>query len=109
MDKESLDFNFNGQSKGTPEECIDVTIYGNEYNIKTVLDREYAEKLARLVDKKMWNIAESNKLASTTKIAVLTALHIAHELFQLKSKFEREKKVISEKTKNIISIIDKYS
>jgi cell division protein ZapA len=109
MDKESLDFDFNEEKKGTPEDGIDVTIYGNEYNIKTVLDTEHARKLAMFVDKKMWNIAETNKLASTTKIAIMTALHIAHELFQLKSQFDSEKKVVTEKTKNIISLIDKYS
>jgi len=109
MDKESLDFKFDEEKKGTPEDGIDVTIYGNEYNIKTVLEPEHARKLAMFVDKKMWNIAETNKLASTTKIAIMTALHIAHELFELKNQFESEKKVIIDKTKNIISIIDKYS
>ncbi|RLC40952.1 MAG: hypothetical protein DRH51_04305 [Candidatus Coatesbacteria bacterium] len=108
MDDEIIDIDFGEMSNVSQEGGVKVTIYGVEYNIKTLLDKDYAYKLASYIDRKMWNIAETNKLSSSNKVAIMTALHLAHELFQMRNEIDTEKKKVSERTKNIITTIDKY-
>lgn len=60
---------------------FNVTIFGSEYTIKGNIDEEYISKLAEYVDHKMHEISDQTKLASTQRLAVLTALYIADELF----------------------------
>ncbi|MBN1884658.1 MAG: cell division protein ZapA [Candidatus Krumholzibacteriota bacterium] len=64
-----------------------VEIFGQEYKIKGVGDPRYIHKIAGYVDMKMREIAHSSGIMSQSRIAILTALNIADELFQ-----ERESK-----------------
>ena len=70
--------------EGNSQKKFIVTIYGSEYTIKGDIDKEYISKLAEFVDIKMKEIADQTKIASTQRLAVLTALYIADELFSMK-------------------------
>lgn len=61
-----------------------VEIFGTGYSLKGDENQEYMEELSIYVDKRMREIAERSALVSTAKVAVLTALRIADELYQLK-------------------------
>ncbi len=61
-----------------------VKIFGTEYSLKGDENQKYMEELSIYVDKKMREIAERSALVSTAKVAVLTALRIADELYQLR-------------------------
>ena len=82
-----------------------VNIYGSNYTIKGDIDREYIKKLADYVDNNMRQIADQTKMASTQRLAVLTALYIADELFQAKAK--QSNADFSEINKNLKDIIRK--
>jgi cell division protein ZapA len=63
-----------------------VVIFGTEYAIKSDVDVETTRKVARYVNSKMAEITDNISSRDNTKIAVLSALNIAGELFELKDK-----------------------
>jgi len=68
---------------------IKVEIFGSEYTLKSETSAEYIEKISSIVDEKMHKLAEESKIKSPGKIAVLAALNIADDLYQLSDKYER--------------------
>jgi cell division protein ZapA len=63
-------------------ESIRVNIYGREYSIRGDGDPGYIAEIAHFVDMKMRQMTDNITMASTAKVAILTALNIADELFQ---------------------------
>lgn len=61
---------------------VHVHIFGTEYKIATEIDPEHTRDVARYVDRKMREIANALSLRSVAKIAVLTTLNLADELFK---------------------------
>ncbi len=70
---------------------IKVEIFGNEYRIKGQADAEYVKRVAAYVDEKMRQISQMSVTGAVSKIAILTAINIADELFRERQ--EREKAV----------------
>ena len=82
-------------------ESVHVYIFGDEYSIKGDVDVETTKKVADFVDRKMMefqkNIASRDKL----KVAVLSALNIAGDMFDYKLQCEslaRQVEELKEKT-----------
>ena len=69
---------------------IDVEIYDQQYSIVPMLPMQECdiETLADDIDRRMREIASVANTADSLKIAVLTALHLAQELRDLKTKTE---------------------
>lgn len=67
------------------EQSIRVEIYNQVYNIRSDGDNEYIMRLAEYVDNKMREISSGTLTADSLKLAILAALHIADELYQLKN------------------------
>jgi cell division protein ZapA (FtsZ GTPase activity inhibitor) len=69
---------------------IDVEIYDQQYSIVPMFPMQECdvETLADDIDRRMREIASVANTADSLKIAVLTALHLAQELRDLKSKTE---------------------
>ncbi len=65
---------------------IDVEIYGQRYSIRGDADEAYMQRLASLVDHHMKQLAEGMKTATPSKLAVLTAINLAHQLFESEKK-----------------------
>jgi cell division protein ZapA len=63
---------------------VKVTIFGNTYNIQGEASPEYISKLARYVDSKMEEVSKSMASPNLVQIAILAALNICDEYFQLK-------------------------
>jgi len=61
---------------------ISVEIHGHRYPIRTALDQEYVTRLAGYVDEKMRAAAVSMPTGDLLRLAVLTALNVADELFR---------------------------
>jgi len=70
-------------------ESVVINIAGIEYSIKTDIDIELTLKIAEYVDQKMMEMKNNNSIRDDIKIAVLTALNIAGELFEYKNKWEK--------------------
>src|SRR4026208_2468657 len=61
---------------------IPVEIHGQRYPTRTDLDQDYVARLANDVDLKMRTAADATPTGDSLRLAVLTALNIADELFR---------------------------
>ena len=75
----------------------EVEIFGAVYNVRGSDDRGYLQGLADLVDRKMREMAQHVNTADTARIAILTALNLADELFRMEKRQEGERVEIREK------------
>ncbi|MCX7727301.1 MAG: cell division protein ZapA, partial [Chitinispirillaceae bacterium] len=76
-------------------ESVRVIILGREYSIKSDVDALTTKVIAEYVDNKMKEIYKSSSMLDDNKIAVLTSLNIAGELFELQKKCTQQEKIIS--------------
>ena len=60
-----------------------VEIFGQTYNVRAEGDSSYIHDLARFVDSRMKEVAERTATVDTTKIAILAALNISDDLYQV--------------------------
>ena len=65
---------------------IDVEIYCQRYAIRGDADDAYIRRLAHYVDDHMKHLAEGMKTATPSKLAVLTAINLAHQFFESEKK-----------------------
>jgi cell division protein ZapA len=72
-----------GKSEGS-EQTIRVEIYNQTYSIRSDGDNDYILELAEYVDRKMREISSGTFTVDSLKVAILAALHIADEFYQLK-------------------------
>jgi cell division protein ZapA len=73
-----------------------VEIFGEVYHVRSGDESGHLQDLADLVDRKMREVAERVK-GDTARIAILAALNLADELFQIRSLQEGERVEIREK------------
>ena len=84
---------------------IQVQIYGQSYSIKAGADPEYIKRVAVYVDLKMREIASGSPTVDSLKIAVLAALNITDEYFQLKSEVENTDQELRQRTERLQDIL----
>lgn len=77
-------------------ESVRVVIFGTEYSIKGDVDIETTRQVARYVNAKMAEVHENTASRDNVKIAVLSALNIAGELYEVKHKQEEGAKTTRE-------------
>ncbi len=87
---------------------IEVEIFGQRYTIKGGADEEYVKELAAYVDEQMRNMGQGMKTATLAKIAVLTAINISHELFEIKRLREAEKAEDEQQVLSLMETIDDH-
>ena len=87
---------------------IKVNIYGQDYLLKTAADEKYINKIADYVKLKMREIENTGLDANSQqlKIAVLSAMNIADELFQSLDKNKNIVSTIEAKGNSFIEYID---
>ena len=59
-----------------------VEVFGQRLGLRSDGDAAHLQEVARFVDSRMREVADRSSSVDTVKIAVLTALNIADELFQ---------------------------
>lgn len=69
----------------TSEQTIRVEIYNQTYSIRSDGDNDYIHELAEYVDRKMREISSGTMTVDSLKVAILAALHIADEFYQLRN------------------------
>lgn len=89
------------------DQVATVVIFGEEYSVRSSDDTEYILNVADYVDKKMREIAAKNKSMSPNKIAILAALNLAGELFDIKRKSGDDLSEVDTRAKSILEMLDK--
>ena len=85
---------------------VQVEIYGQKYVLKGEADESYIHTLARFVDDKMHDVAAKADSSTLTKVAILAAINIAHELFQSGHQHRESIALINKKATDIIDSIE---
>ncbi len=67
-------------------ESVKLNIYGRNYSVKKDAFSVDPEEVASLVNSKMQELSGAGGINSTSDLAILTALNIAHELLEDKQK-----------------------
>jgi cell division protein ZapA len=86
---------------------VRVNIFGDEYSIKGDVDPDTTRKVAEYVDVKLKEMREKSASADKFKLAILTAMNIAGELFDYKSRHEDQQAQIDELHKRIENLTEK--
>lgn len=76
-----------------------VEIFGTEYRIKGEANAEYIRRVASYVDGKMQQLAQASSTGSVSKLAILTAINIADELFREREDREKALAALAERLK----------
>ena len=85
---------------------VHVEIYGQKYTLRGDGEEKYVNQLARYVDGKMQEVAKSAANLPPTKVALLAAINISDELFQLRQERDDRDRVIEKKTRDLIEGIE---
>jgi cell division protein ZapA len=84
-----------------------VQILGREYKIRGAADAPYIREVARYVDEKLREIAQGSTVPpASERVAILAALNIADELFQLRRASTEEFSSIERRTQSLIRMLD---
>jgi cell division protein ZapA len=77
-------------------EPVNVKILDREFTVGVEADeRDSLMAAAQLLDARMREIRGSNRMAALDRVAVLTALNLAHELLQLKQAAEQRDQALN--------------
>jgi cell division protein ZapA len=83
-----------------------VAIFGQTYTIKGDAPPEYIATLADYVNDKMEDVARNNSGINPLQIAILVALNIADEYYQVKDLKSESISDLEKKTNALISMLD---
>ena len=90
-------------------ESVRVSIFGNDYLIISDVDTSTTNEIARYVNSKMTEIHQNSSTRDHMKVAVLSALNIAGELFESKEKCVHQEQTISELQDRIHALTQKVN
>jgi cell division protein ZapA len=90
-----------GESRATT-----VEILGREYRIRGSADETYIREVARYVDARLREVSRGSTTPASERVAILTAMNIADELFQLRRASAEEFSSIERRTQSLIRLLD---
>lgn len=85
---------------------VKVKIYDQEYIIKSEENQEPLDRIADYVNEKLREIEDNTEGLSEKKMAILVALNIASDYFQVLKERDELSKNIRQKTASLIDHID---
>ena len=88
------------------EHKVTVNIYGEEYPITGVSDPSYISRIADFVDLRMRETAKGSRTAARDKVAILTAMSIASELYEKKDDSNNFSEQFNAQIEHLINRLD---
>ncbi len=85
---------------------IRVEIYDENYNLRGS-DPAYIQRLAEVVDAKMRAVAQHTSTVDSLRVAVLAALNLADDYYQLKRKYEGIESEYTSRASNLGNALDR--
>lgn len=86
---------------------VPVEIYGQTYNLRGDGDASYITGLAAFVDRKMREVSDHTATVDSLRVAILAALNIADEHFQLRTAETEHHRIVSERLARLVEILDR--
>ncbi len=97
----------NNSEASAPEQSIRVEIYNQTYSIRSDGDNQYIMELAEYVDSKMREISSGTMTVDSLKVAILAALHIADEYYQLKNTLAQSDAQLATRSSECSEMLDR--
>jgi cell division protein ZapA len=88
------------------ERVVPVVIQGQRYPVRSTLDPVYVAELAAYVDEKMRLASEANETTDFLRVAVLTALNLADEIFRHRAEREDRSAVLASRAGELERLLD---
>ncbi len=85
-----------------------VVIYNQTYNLRSEQGEDYINELAALVDRRMNEIARSAMTVDSLRVAILAALQIADELYQLRQELKDTEDEIADRSAKYAELLDQF-
>ncbi len=85
---------------------VRVTIFGQTYTVNGDAPREYMLRLAEYLNDKMEDVRGSTSVTNPTHVAILAALNMADEYFQLKKIKSGADSEVEKRAMALISMLD---
>jgi cell division protein ZapA len=85
---------------------VRVEVLGREYVVKSDEGEERVKKIAAHVNQKIKEISESTKTVSTLNAAILAAMNIANDYFQIMEEKKNYSQDYVAKAEHLIAMID---
>ena len=86
---------------------VPVEIYGQTYNLRGEGDTSYITDLAAFVDRKMREVSDSTATVDSLKVAILAALNIADEHFQIRGAREEDHRGTTQRLQRMVEMLDR--
>jgi cell division protein ZapA len=86
---------------------VKVEIFDQAYTIAGELETAYVEKLARMVDAKMRDVARATGTVDSVRVAVLAALAIADELEALRAGREGQDDAVRQRAERCLELVER--
>jgi cell division protein ZapA len=84
-----------------------VEIYGQTYNLRGEGDTSYITDLAAFVDRKMREVSDTTATVDSLKVAILAALNIADEHFQIKDAQHERHRGTAQRLQRLVELLDR--
>jgi len=84
---------------------VRLEILGREYTVKSDEGEERVKKIGEYVNQKIQEITENTKTISTLNVAVLAALNIANDFFELQEKQKKYTRTVEDKSGQLVEKI----
>ncbi len=85
---------------------VRVEILGREYTVRSDEGEERVKKIAEYVNQKIKEISEGTQTVSTMNAAILAALNIANDYFQILEEKKTARQDLDTKTERLIARIN---
>lgn len=86
------------EDKKTKKRVV-VSIFDQEYVVKSHEEEEYIQRLASYLDQKMRDIKRKSPQLTAAKVAVLTALNLTNDFFKVQEEYEELVELIEDTKK----------
>jgi len=88
------------------DSTIHLNVFGEEYTVKSKADESYLQDIAKYVDRHMREISENlPQSQSALRVAILAAMNITDELFELRQETDELKQTYDLKTTELTNVI----
>jgi cell division protein ZapA len=87
--------------------AVKITVAGQRLAVRTSADAAYLRELAEFVTAKIDEVRAPGRTATTQSLALLAAMNIADELYQLREHHTTLKRQVRERLKRILRYLDR--
>ena len=91
--------------KQSLKSALEVTIAGQRYVLRGDAGEERLAAIAHIVSETMERVREATRAASSERIAILTALNLAEELYRQRDEFDATRDAIKQRTERLIACL----